>query len=121
MIMREECQTEEKPTHLLHDRDTKFNRHFDGILRSEDVDVRLLPYRSPNLNARCERFVQTIKQECLDHFLVFGERQLNHIVREYVSYYNSERAHSCRDHLPPRQAHPPLENNAADLDGIVFR
>jgi len=55
MIMREECQTEEKPTHLLHDRGTKFNRQFDGILRSEDVDVRLLPYRSANLNARCER------------------------------------------------------------------
>lgn len=51
---------EEKSTHLLHDRDTKFTRQFDNILRSENVEVRLLSYRSKNLNARCERFVQTI-------------------------------------------------------------
>ncbi|MCH8829622.1 MAG: hypothetical protein IID45_08600 [Planctomycetes bacterium] len=58
-------------------------------------------------------------QKCLDHSLVFGEHVLNHLVCEYVAHYNCERAHSCRDRLPPCQADPPLENNAADPDGIV--
>ena len=52
---------------------------------------------------------------------MFGERHLNYLVHEYVSYYYYERVHSCRDHLPPCQAESPLKNNAADPGGIVCR
>lgn len=112
---------DDSPTYLLHDRDTKFTRQFDEILRSESVNAKLLPYRSPNLNAHCERFVQTIKREALAHFIVFGEKHLNHLTREYVTYHNAERAHSSRDHLPPYCSEPPAENNSADGKTIVSR
>ena len=62
-----------------------------------------------------------IKQECLDYFLMFGERHLNHLPDESVSYYNSERAHACRHYLPPCQTDPQLENNVPNPDGIVCR
>jgi hypothetical protein len=65
------------------------------------VTPKRLPYRSPNLNAKCERAIQTIQQECLDNFLVFGCGHLDYLVREFVEYYNSARSQSCRGHLPP--------------------
>ena len=60
-----------------------------------------LPKGSPNLNGRCERFIETIKMECLRKFIIFGKRHLDHIVSEFVTYYNTRRAHMERDHLPP--------------------
>ena len=59
---------------VLHDCDAKFTKQFDEILKAEGLRPQKLVFRSPNLNAYCERFVQTIKQECLDHFVVVGER-----------------------------------------------
>ncbi len=60
---------EHKPTHLIRDRDTKFTAKFDDIFKSEGVKPLRLPIQSPNLNARCERVIQTIKQECLEQLL----------------------------------------------------
>jgi len=57
--------------------------------------------RAPNQNAYAERFVQTIKQECLDHFIVFGEAHLRHMVSEFVAHYHGERPHLAKDNLPP--------------------
>ena len=57
------------------------------------MDVRMLAYRSPNLNAYVERFVQSIQQECLDHFLIFGQKHFDYLVREYVEHYHTERPH----------------------------
>jgi len=83
----------EKATYLLKDGDTKFTERFDEIFRSEDIKVKRLPFASPNLNAFAERFVQSIKQECLDQFVVFGERHLEYLVREFENYYNTVRPH----------------------------
>ena len=58
-------------------------------------------FRSPNTNALVERLVQSIKQECLEKMLVFGEPHLRYIVSEYVDYYDQERPHQGRDNLPP--------------------
>jgi len=60
-----------------------------------------LPKGSPNFNGRCERFIETIKLECLRKFIVFGKRHLDYLVSEFVEYYNTRRAHMERDHLPP--------------------
>jgi len=60
-----------------------------------------LPVTSPNLNGRCERFIQTIKLECLGKFIVFGKRYLDHLVTEFVDYYNTARSSIVRGHLPP--------------------
>jgi putative transposase len=68
---------DDRPSYLLRDRNRKFTREFDDIMNSSGVKPKLLPFRSPNLNARCERVIQTLKQECLDFFLVFGSRHLS--------------------------------------------
>lgn len=66
----------EKAAYLIKDGDTKFTEKFDEVFKSEGIKVKRLPYASPNLNAFAERFVQSIKNECVDQFVVFGERHL---------------------------------------------
>ena len=73
-----------------------------------DITVRtnVLSIASPILNGRVERFIQTIKYECLFKFILFGQRHLDHIVSEFVDYYNGRRSHMERDHLPPIRKTP---------------
>jgi putative transposase len=78
---------------LIHDRDAKYSGPFDDVFRSEGVRVIRTPIRSPKANAVAERFVRTVRRECLDHLLVFGERHLEKILREYIRHYNQERPH----------------------------
>ena len=85
----------------MHDLDTKFTKEFTQTVKDVGMKTNPLPKGSPNLNGRCERFIETIKLECLRKFIVFGKRHLDHIVSEFVDYYNTRRAHMERDHLPP--------------------
>ena len=78
---------------LIRDRDAKYSGPFDEVFRSEGVRVARTPIRAPNASAFAERFVRTVRQECLDHILIFGERHLERILREYVTHYNQERPH----------------------------
>ena len=78
---------------LIHDRDPLFTTEFDDILRSAGVIIVKLPPRSPNLNAYCERFVRSIKEECLARIIFFGEAHLRTTVQEYVEHYHLERNH----------------------------
>jgi len=78
---------------LLRDNDRKFTREFDETLRHDGVKPHPLPIQSPNLNAFAERWVQTVKRECLDHFVVFGSAHLDHLMREFVDYYHHHRPH----------------------------
>ncbi|MDB4793197.1 hypothetical protein OAG75_00995 [bacterium] len=71
-------------TQLIHDRDTKFTKQFDDIFRSEELKIKKVPFRSPNMNAHCERVIRTIKNETLDYFMLFGEDHSNHIVSSFV-------------------------------------
>jgi putative transposase len=79
--------------YLIHDRDAKYTQAFDGILGSAAIKAVRLPPHSPNLNAFAERFVRSIKTECLDQFVLFGEKSLRHVVREYLAHYHVERNH----------------------------
>jgi putative transposase len=85
---------------LIHDRDGKFVTMFDDILNSAGIEVTKLPIRSPNLNAHMERFVQTIKHECLSHFVILGHRHLNYLVTEFVDYYHKQRPHQSKGNRP---------------------
>ncbi len=78
---------------LLHDRDAKFSGPFDEIVRGEGVRVVKTPVRAPKANAIAERWVRSVRNECLDHVLVFGRRHLEQILRGYVAHYNAERPH----------------------------
>ncbi len=82
---------------LIHDRDTKFTRAFDGLLKDHRVEPVILPPRSPNLNAYCERFVRSIKDEVLAQMLMLGERSLYYVVRQYLAHYHHERNHQGLD------------------------
>ncbi len=79
--------------YLLMDRDTKFSDAFRDSLRRRNVDPVRLPPRSPNLNAYIERFMRSIKDECLDRMIFFGERSLRHAIRQYLEHYHAERNH----------------------------
>jgi len=79
--------------YLIHDRDPLFTHAFREILRSSGVKTVKLPARSPNLNAYAERFVRTIKSECLSHIIPLGERHLRNTVNEFTQHYHLERNH----------------------------
>ncbi|TWT60640.1 integrase core domain-containing protein [Rubinisphaera italica] len=65
-----------------------------------------IPKASPNLNDRCERFIESIKLECLNKFIVFGKMHLDYLTNEFTNYYNTKRIHMERDHLPPIREEP---------------
>lgn len=110
---------EQKSHYLIHDRDTKFSAEFRETLKQANVKPVKLPKRSPNLNARVERVIKTIRYECLNHFIVFGKRHLDYLVSQFVTYYNQHRAHSSKDFRPPDRPAPPPENNDVDLSQVV--
>jgi len=82
---------------LIHDRSNLFSGQFGQLLRSARVQGLRLPARSPNLNAFAEWFVRTIRQECLDRMIFFGEALLRRTVEGFVEHYNRERNHQSLD------------------------
>jgi putative transposase len=83
----------ERTRFLIHDRDTTFTAAFDEVFRSEGIKTIHTPIRAPQANAYAERFVRTIRAECLDWLLILGRRHLEHVLRRYVTHYNAERPH----------------------------
>jgi transposase InsO family protein len=76
---------------LLHDRDTKFTQAFDGLLKASGVEPVVLPPRSPHVNAHCERFVRSIKEEALAQMVILGEHALSYAIHQYLIHYHTER------------------------------
>jgi putative transposase len=111
---------EEKPSIILHDLDTKFTKEFTAKVKEKGVRTNPLPKASPNLNGRCERFIGTIKSECLLRFIVFGKRHLDYLVQDFAEYYNKFRAHMERDHLPPIREAPP-EVDTLPMDQVEIK
>ena len=83
--------------YLIHDRDPLFTEAFGAHLNSAGVETVKLPARSPNLNAYAERFVRSIKSECLAKMIPLGERHLRNTVAEYTEHYHAERNHQGLD------------------------
>jgi putative transposase len=80
-------------TFLVRDRDAKFTATFDEVLRSEGIETIRTPVRAPRANAFAERWVETVRAECLDHLLIFSHGQLQHVLHTYVEHYNAARPH----------------------------
>ena len=90
----EECR------YLIHDRDdTKYCQSFRDIIESGEVKTLPLPARSPNLNAFSERWVNSVKDECLSKLILFGEASLRRTLREYLVHYHVERNHQGKDNV----------------------
>ncbi len=72
---------------LIHDRDAKFSGGFDHVFRTEGIAVIRTPVQAPNANAHAERWVGSVRRECLDRLLIFSRRQLEHVLRTYADHY----------------------------------
>jgi transposase InsO family protein len=86
---------------LIRDNDKKFTQAFDTVFRSEGMDVIRIPYRAPNANAFAERWVRTVREECLDKLLIINQAHLRRVMREFVAYHNSARPHQGIDQQFP--------------------
>lgn len=103
----------EKPKYVLRDHDAKFGEEFDEVFAATGIEVKPVGPHAPNMNAHAERWVESIRRECLDHFIILGEAHLRHIVAEYVAHYNEERPHQGMGNVPLSGA--PAEEGSAPL------
>jgi transposase InsO family protein len=101
--------------YLIHDRDAKFPPAFDAVFASEGVEVVRTPYHAPNANAYAERWVRSVRAECLDHLLVAGEAHLRRVLAAYIAFYNQARPHQGLTQQCPVALPPPVR------DGPVCR
>jgi len=85
--------------YLIHDCDTKYCEVFRNIIESGDVKTLPLPARSPNLNAFAERWVKSVKDDCLSKLILFGETSLRRALREYLIHYHAERNHQGKSNV----------------------
>ena len=112
--------------YVIHDRDAKFSGSFDAVLAAEGVTVIETPVRAPKANAFAERWVRTVRSECLDHVLILGRRHLERTLREYLGHYNHARPHRSLAlaapavPLPDVRGAPPADLRRRDvLGGLI--
>jgi putative transposase len=91
--LREATPFEQRPRYLLRDNDSKYGQAFSRVAEARGIQVLRTAYRAPRENAACERFLGSVRRECLDHVLVLGEAHLRRVLREYVAYFNTARPH----------------------------
>ncbi len=104
---------------LIRDRDAKYTAVFDAVFQSEGIDVLLIPPRAPPPNAFAERWVGTVRRECLDRVLIYNTGHLLAVLGEYLAHYNGHRPHQGRGQRPPDRdtLRPPV----TDLSAVRVR
>ncbi len=106
---------------LIHDHDTKFPRAFDALLATENIKVIRTPVQAPNANAHMERWVGSIRRECLDRLLIVGRLQLEHVLRTYVRHYNGRRPHRALGLRSPDPSAQPAAIAESNLHSLRVR
>ena len=107
------------PEYLMRDNDAKFSGPFNAVFKASGVQIKRTVPMSPRLRAHVERFIQTLKFECLNKFVIVAEKHLDQICRVWSRYYNDERPHSSRNHLPPDFAATSEEVTSIRVSDIV--
>jgi putative transposase len=102
---------------LIRDRDSKFTAAFDEVFTGNGARAIKTPVRSPRANSFAERYVGTLRRECLDHVLIHGEQHLRHTPAEYSRQYNEHRPHQSREQRPPLHA----PGQPIDMTGRIKR
>jgi transposase InsO family protein len=97
---------------LIRDRDSKFTSAFDAVFTGADIRIIRTPVQAPRANAIAERFIGTLRRECLDHILITGSRHLDMVLREYLQHFNTHRPHRSLDKRPPAGGTPPRSGAA---------
>ena len=99
--LREATPFDQRPRYLIRDRDSKYGPTFARVTAVSGIEELRTAYRAPKQNAICERFLGSVRRECLDHLLVLGAANLRRILREYVQYFNHDRPHQgLAQHIP---------------------
>ena len=106
---------------LIHDRDSKFTAAFDEVFRSDGIRTIRTPVRAPRANAFIERWIGTVRRECLDRMLILNRRHLERALPVYIRHYNEHRPHRSLDHRPPIEEPPPGTETIVDLDHVHRR
>jgi putative transposase len=91
--LREATPYGQAPNYLIRDNDSKFGPCFARVAATSGIKILKTPYHAPRANAICERFLRSVRQECLDHLLIRHERQLQRVLKAYVVYFNQARPH----------------------------
>ncbi|MGO8860242.1 MAG: integrase core domain-containing protein [Acidimicrobiales bacterium] len=104
--------------YLVQDRDKRFSPSFDEVFRAEGIEILRTPWLAQKANAYAERFIRTVRTECLDRILVLGERHLRSVLEIYIEHYNGERPHRRLDLQPPDG---PKKASALTADDSVQR
>jgi len=109
--LREATPFDEQPRFLIRDNDGKYGPRFDRLAVASGIRVLRTPVRAPRANATCERFLGSVRRECLDHVLIVGERHLRRVLKEYAAYFNGARPHQgLGQRVPqPQPTPPPVE------------
>jgi putative transposase len=107
----------EGPRFLIRDNDGKFGECFTRVAEDREIDVLRIPVRAPKANAICERFIGSVRRECLDHMLILNERHLYRLTGEYVDYFNHARPHQGIEQRIP----DPRENDDGRVGECVGR
>ncbi len=91
--LREATPYGQGPKYLIRDNDSKFGPCFARVAKTSTIKILKTPVHAPRANAICERFLRSVRQECLDHLLILHERQLQRVLKAYVAYFNQARPH----------------------------
>jgi transposase InsO family protein len=102
--LREATPDDTRPRFLVHDHDTKYGPPFARVAAASGIAVQRTPIRAPRANAVCERFLGSVRRECLDHTHILGERHLSRVLSEYVGYFNRARPHQGIGQAAPEAA-----------------
>jgi transposase InsO family protein len=91
--LREATSDSQSPRYVLRDNDSKYGSAFDIVAKATGIEVLRMPIKAPRANAIVERYIGSVRRECLDHMLISGERQLYRVITAYVAYFNRSRPH----------------------------
>ena len=105
---------------LIRDRDQKFTDSFDEVFRSDGMEIIRTPFRAPQANGVAERFVRTVRSECLDWLLIVNQQQLDRALAVFVDHYNGHRPHRALDLAPPSAACARAQR-ADDVQGLCIQ
>jgi transposase InsO family protein len=113
--LREATPYGQAPKYLIRDNDSKFGPSFVRVAKTGGIKLLKTPVHAPRANAICERFLRSVRKECLDHLLILHEKQLQRVLNAYVSYFNQARPHQgIAQRIPEKRSSVPSVQNAGE-------